>query len=103
MRVFFQPARDYAGGTVVNVAPDTITAQDMSGTTIETLAHSVDGDGHYYVDTTDALYTSNQKYQLITSTTTALGVVTEDHPFRHVVPSTTDTTPPGSRRSLTME
>jgi len=93
MIVFFQPSRDYAGGVVVNVAPSSIVAQTMAGVAIETLTHTIDADGHWSVDTTDALYTHGTKYELITTTTTALGVVTEDHPFVHV--ATAIGTPPG--------
>ena len=95
MRVFFQPSREYtAAAGVVEVAPDSIIARDMSGTTIEAgLTHAVDADGHWYVDTTDALYTTQQKYELLTTTTGSLGVVTEDHPFRHVTPSTSGAAP----------
>jgi len=89
--VFFQPAREYSGatGTVIEVAPSDVTIRTTAGVTVEAaLAHAIDADGHWYVDTTDALYTANTKYLLWTTTTTSLGVVTEDHPFRHVVPST---------------
>ena len=98
MRVYFQPAREYSGATglVVEVAPSDITIRTTGGVAVQSaLAHGIDGGGHWYVTTTNALYTQGVKYLLWTTTTTSLGVVTEDHPFDHVNATTADVTGPG--------
>lgn len=96
MRVFFQPAREYSLGVVVNVAPSDITIRTTAGVAVQAaLVHTVDGAGHWYVTTMNALYTQGVKYLLWTTTTTTLGVVTEDHPFEHVNATTADVTGPG--------
>jgi len=89
VRIAFQPAREYSGatGAVVEVAPSDVTIRTVAGAVMQAgLAHVIDGDGAWYVTTTDALYTTGTKYILWTTTTTSLGVVTEDHPFWHVTP-----------------
>ena len=97
MKAYFQPAREYSGGIVVEVAPSDITIKTTAGVAVESaLAYTIDGDGHWYVTTTNPFYTSGQKYLLWTTTTTTLGVVTEDHPFEHNTPTTADTTGPGA-------
>jgi len=88
MRVYFQPAREYREppGTIVELAPSSIETKTVVGGIVQTgLVYHTDSDGHWYVDTTNTFYTSNQKYILWTTTTTLLGVVTEDHPFWHDV------------------
>lgn len=95
MVVFFQAARLYAGGVLTTVAPDSVVAQTTAGVAIETLTAAVDADGDYYVSTTDALYASGTKYELLVSSTVAATAVSRTHPFQHVVPSTADVTPPG--------
>jgi len=87
MRIFFQPTRQYAGSPLVLtiVAPSDVTVLDTLGAVMEAdIGYTVDGDGDYYAATTDALYVANQKYVLRITATTGLGVVTENHPFRHV-------------------
>jgi len=101
MRLFFQPAREYSGATasVIEVAPSNIVIRTTAGVAVESgLAYTVDADGAWYVESTDALYVHLQKYLLWTYTTTSLGDVSEDHPFRQVTPTGTipDTTPPGA-------
>jgi hypothetical protein len=95
MRVYFQAARLYAGGVLTTVAPDTVVAQTTAAVAIEALVAAVDADGDYYVTTTDALYANGTKYELLVSSTVAATAVARTHPFQHVVPSTTDVTPPG--------
>ena len=97
MRVFFEPARLFSGGVTIEVAPDTCTALTMAGVSIEVLTHHVDGGGDYYVDTTDASYTSGTKYRLRIDSTVAGHSVTKDDNWQHVLPAgfVPDMTPPG--------
>ena len=69
MLIAFQPAREYSGltGTVIEVAPSDVTIRTVAGVVMEAaLAYAVDGDGAWYVTTTDALYTTGTKYMLAT-------------------------------------
>ena len=95
MVIYFTPARLFTGGTLTRIAPDSVVAQTEAGVLVEGgLTPVLDGD-EFYVTTADALFTHLQKYRLFISSTVVGTAVSRYKSFRHVTPSTTDTTPPG--------